>query len=124
MSAAIANRDPPFTSATIFLCLSSSPRLHLFFLVYHPAEYNPSCASMSSSGPVPTGASAAVLKPSEPMPDFAVTVEGPNFDEEISLQKLLGSYQRIGFQANSLGRAIDIVNKMVCCICACSWAVC
>ncbi|KAI0774113.1 Deoxyhypusine synthase [Fomes fomentarius] len=67
---------------------------------------------MSSSGSIPTGASAAVLKPSEPMPDFAVTVEGPNFDEGMSLQKLLASYQRIGFQANSLGKAIDIVNKM------------
>ncbi|KAI0751591.1 Deoxyhypusine synthase [Daedaleopsis nitida] len=67
---------------------------------------------MSSTAPVPTGASAAVLKPSEPMPDFAVTVEGPNFDEEMSLQKLLASYQRIGFQANSLGKAIEIVNKM------------
>ena len=68
---------------------------------------------MSSTGPIPTGASAAVLKPSEPMPDFAVSVEGPNFDEDISLQKLLDSYHRIGFQANSLGKAIDIVNKMV-----------
>ncbi|PIL36984.1 hypothetical protein GSI_00676 [Ganoderma sinense ZZ0214-1] len=67
---------------------------------------------MPSTDLVPTGASAAVLKPSEPMPDFAETVQGPNFEEEISLQKLLASYQRIGFQANSLGKAIDIVNKM------------
>ncbi len=42
-----------------------------------------------------------------------MSVEGPNFDEEMSLQKLLASYSRIGFQANSLGKAIDIVNKMV-----------
>ena len=69
--------------------------------------------TMPSTDSVPTGASAAVLKPSEPMPEFAETVEGPNFEEEISLQKLLASYQRIGFQANSLGKAIDIVNKMV-----------
>lgn len=68
---------------------------------------------MASSSSIPAGASAAVLKPSEPMPDFAVTVEGPNFDEEMSLEKLLDSYTRIGFQANSLGRAIEIVNKMV-----------
>ena len=69
---------------------------------------------MSSTGPIPVGASAAVLKPSEPMPEFAVTVQGPNFDDDISLQKLLDSYSRIGFQANSLGKAIEIVNKMVC----------
>ncbi|KAM5540358.1 hypothetical protein V8D89_005816 [Ganoderma adspersum] len=67
---------------------------------------------MPSTDHVPTGASAAVLKPSEPMPEFAETVVGPNFEEEITLQKLLASYQRIGFQANSLGKAIDIVNKM------------
>ncbi|KAI0772080.1 Deoxyhypusine synthase [Trametes elegans] len=67
---------------------------------------------MEQSSDIPMSASAAVLKPSEPMPDFAVTVEGPNFDEEITLQKLLESYKRIGFQANSLGKAIDIVNKM------------
>lgn len=68
---------------------------------------------MAQSSDIPMSASAAVLKPSEPMPDFAVTVEGPSFDEEITLQKLLESYKRIGFQANSLGKAIDIVNKMV-----------
>ena len=68
---------------------------------------------MASSSNVPSGASAAVLKPSEPMPDFAVSVEGPNFDEEMDLRKLLDSYSRIGFQAHSLGKAIDIVNKMV-----------
>ena len=71
---------------------------------------------MSSSSSVPFGASAAVLKPSEPMPDFAIPVEGPNFDEPMGLDKLLDSYKRIGFQANHLGTAIDIVNKMVCSI--------
>ncbi|KAI0353491.1 Deoxyhypusine synthase [Trametes cingulata] len=67
---------------------------------------------MAPASTIPTDASAAVLKPSEPMPDFAVSVEGPNFEEEVTLQKLLESYKRIGFQANSLGKAIDIVNKM------------
>ncbi|KAH9972327.1 DHS-like NAD/FAD-binding domain-containing protein [Lactifluus volemus] len=61
---------------------------------------------------IPQDASAAVLKPSEPVSDDAVTVQGPNFDEPQTLDTLLGSYERIGFQANSLGRAIDIVNKM------------
>jgi deoxyhypusine synthase len=61
----------------------------------------------------PKGASAAVLKPSEPVPEEAVAVQGPNFDERLTLDSLLGSYERIGFQANSLGKAINIVNKMV-----------
>ena len=62
---------------------------------------------------IPQGASAAVLKPSEPVPEEAIAVQGPNFDERLSLDSLLGSYERIGFQANSLGKAINIVNKMV-----------
>jgi len=61
---------------------------------------------------VPSGASAAVLQPSEPVPDNAVSVEGPNFSQDMDLHTLLDSYKRIGFQANSLGRAIDIINKM------------
>ncbi|KAI0824759.1 Deoxyhypusine synthase [Trametes gibbosa] len=67
---------------------------------------------MAQENSIPSGASAAVLKPSEPMPDFAVSVSGPNFEQDISLQHLLDSYTRIGFQANSLGKAIDIVNRM------------
>ncbi|TFY56256.1 hypothetical protein EVG20_g8999 [Dentipellis fragilis] len=68
----------------------------------------------SSKNPVnvPNGASAAVLKPSDPVPQDAVSVEGPNFDKPITLEGLLGSYERIGFQANSLGKAINIINKM------------
>lgn len=69
---------------------------------------------MASSSSVPTGASAAVLKPSDPIPKTSVSVQGPNFDEAITLDGLLESYKRIGFQANSLGKAIEIVNKMVC----------
>jgi deoxyhypusine synthase len=62
---------------------------------------------------IPHGASAAVLKPSEPLPEDTVAVQGPNFDEHLTLDSLLRSYERIGFQANSLGKAINIVNKMV-----------
>lgn len=61
---------------------------------------------------IPGGASAAVLKPSEPMSDAAVSVEGPNFDQDVTLAQLLDSYKRIGFQASSLAKAIEIVNKM------------
>jgi len=62
---------------------------------------------------VPQVASAAVLKPSEPVPDETLAVQGPNFDESPTLETLLDSYERIGFQANSLARAIQIVHKMV-----------
>ncbi|EDR12843.1 uncharacterized protein LACBIDRAFT_246018 [Laccaria bicolor S238N-H82] len=66
------------------------------------------------AGPsAPSSASAAVLLPSDPIPDTAVSVQGPNFDNHLTIQELLESYERIGFQANSLGQAISIVNKMV-----------
>ena len=62
---------------------------------------------------VPTGASAAVLQPSESVPDSAVSVQGPNFEKPLSLPGFLESYERIGFQATSFGKAIGIVNRMV-----------
>ncbi|KAI0032384.1 Deoxyhypusine synthase [Vararia minispora EC-137] len=61
---------------------------------------------------VPSGASAAVLKPSDPVPSDAVAVEGPDFDAPLSLQTFLGAYERIGFQASSFGTAVRIVDKM------------
>jgi deoxyhypusine synthase len=66
------------------------------------------------SAAVPAEASAAVLQPSEPVSDSAISVQGPDFEKKPSLQELLKSYERIGFQASSLGRAIEIVNRMVC----------
>lgn len=62
---------------------------------------------------VPTDAAAAILLPSAPVPDTAVSVEGPDLEQPQTLQSFLRSYERIGFQANSLGRAINVVNKMV-----------
>jgi deoxyhypusine synthase len=70
-------------------------------------------ASKTDFMAIPTGASAAVLQRSDPISDNAISVQGPNFDTPLSLLQFLQSYERIGFQANSLGRAIDIVNKMV-----------
>ena len=61
----------------------------------------------------PKSASAAVLVQSEPVPQSAVSVQGPDFDKPLDLKQLLASYERIGFQANSFGNAINIVNKMV-----------
>ena len=69
---------------------------------------------MVTTPAVPASAAAAVMQPSEPMPESAVSVKGPNFENPMTLQAFLESYKRIGFQANHLGRAIDIVNKMVC----------
>jgi deoxyhypusine synthase len=74
----------------------------------------PSDYFVMASVDIPAGASSAVLKPSDPVPEDAVSVQGPNFDNPLDLQQFISSYERIGFQANSLGKAIHIVNKMVC----------
>lgn len=63
--------------------------------------------------PVPSGAANAVLLPSQPLPEGTLSVEGPDFERDLSLDALLGSYERIGFQATSLGRAIHVVDNMV-----------
>jgi deoxyhypusine synthase len=61
----------------------------------------------------PQGAAAAVLAPSAPVPEDAIPVIGPDFEKELSLASFLNSYNTIGFQASSFGKAIDIVNQMV-----------
>lgn len=65
-----------------------------------------------SSAP-PAAAAAAVLVHSQPVPEDAVPIRGPDFDKPLDLNTLLGGYEQIGFQATSLGKAIRIVNKMV-----------
>ena len=67
---------------------------------------------------VPSAATAAVLVQSAPVPKDAIPVQGPNFERPLGLQELLSSYERIGFQATSLGRAIEIVEKMVSTLCS------
>ncbi|KIK65298.1 hypothetical protein GYMLUDRAFT_38740 [Collybiopsis luxurians FD-317 M1] len=61
---------------------------------------------------VPGDASAAVLLRSDPVPSDYVSVKGPNFEKSLSLQSFLSSYARIGFQATSFGRAVEIVDRM------------
>lgn len=58
-------------------------------------------------------AHSSVLQASAPIPDSQVPVSGPNFDRPHSLDELLSAYATIGFQASSLGKAVDIVNEMV-----------
>lgn len=51
--------------------------------------------------------------PSESIPDDATHIKGPNFDNAINLQELLESYEKIGFQATGMAKAIQIVERMV-----------
>ncbi|CAI2182038.1 6444_t:CDS:2 [Funneliformis geosporum] len=47
-------------------------------------------------------ATTSVLLRSTPMPENAVTVKGPDFNNQLSLHELLEGYSRMGFQATSL----------------------
>ncbi|KAI8072692.1 deoxyhypusine synthase [Gongronella butleri] len=61
----------------------------------------------------PKGAQAAVFVESVAMPSDATLVKGPDFNTPLSLTDLLSSYKHMGFQASSLGEAIDIVEQMI-----------
>ncbi|KAF8448694.1 DHS-like NAD/FAD-binding domain-containing protein [Boletus edulis BED1] len=55
---------------------------------------------------------AVLLEPTISALENVIPVQGPNFENGLSLQDLLRSYERIGFQATSFGRAVEIVNRM------------
>lgn len=66
----------------------------------------------------PAGAANAVLKPSDPVPAGAVPVKGLDFDafadRNVTVAELVENLANVGFQATSIGQAVDIVNGMVC----------
>jgi deoxyhypusine synthase len=70
------------------------------------------------SGVAPSGVTDAVLMPSDPVPEGAIPVRGVEFDEfkdrSITVAELVEGMANMGFQASSIGQAVDIVNGMVC----------
>jgi deoxyhypusine synthase len=65
----------------------------------------------------PAGVTDAVLKPSDPVPAEAVPVRGLDFDafadRNITVAELVENLKNVGFQATSIGQAVDIVDGMV-----------
>jgi deoxyhypusine synthase len=65
----------------------------------------------------PSGAAAAVLKPSDPVPEGAKKVQGIDFNDyagrSITVEDLIGGMANMGFQASSVGDAVRIINGMV-----------
>lgn len=72
---------------------------------------------MSINGAAPTAVTDAVLKPSNPVPDGAIPVDGVDFDKfahrNISVSELVDGMANMGFQASSIGQAVQIVDGMV-----------
>lgn len=69
------------------------------------------------NGDAPSGATDAVLKPSDPIPEDAIPVKGLDFDafadRNVTVAELVENLANVGFQASSIGQAVDIVNGMV-----------
>lgn len=73
--------------------------------------------STTNEAAAPSGATDAVLKPSEPVPEGAKEVQGIDFNQyakrSITVEELVGGYANMGFQATSVGEAVRIINDMV-----------
>lgn len=73
--------------------------------------------STGNEAAAPSGATDAVLKPSEPVPADAQEVQGIDFNQyanrSITVEELIGGYSNMGFQATSVGEAVRIINGMV-----------
>lgn len=71
----------------------------------------------STNGSVPTSAAAAVLKPSEAMPEGSQKVEELDFNKyhgrSVTVEDLVGGMSNMGFQATSIGSAVKIIEDMV-----------
>lgn len=73
---------------------------------------------MAANNAAPSGATDAVLKPSDPVPEGAMPVKGLDFndfkDRDITVAELVENMAQMGFQASSIGQAAKIVDGMVC----------
>ena len=61
----------------------------------------------------PSVAMEAVLKPSSALPEDMPKIRGYDFNQGVDHRALLQSYITTGFQASSMGQAIQEINKMV-----------
>lgn len=71
----------------------------------------------AASGQAPQGATNAVLKPSDPVPDGATEVKGVEFndyaDRSMTVEELVAGMENMGFQATSVGQAVKVIEGMV-----------
>uniref|UniRef100_A0A8C6LND0 deoxyhypusine synthase n=1 Tax=Nothobranchius furzeri TaxID=105023 RepID=A0A8C6LND0_NOTFU len=65
------------------------------------------------AGHAPSVAMEAVLKPSCELPEDMPKIRGYDFNQGVDLKAVLKSYVTTGFQASSLGLAIQEINRMI-----------
>lgn len=76
-------------------------------------------AEIMSDGDI-SNAREAVLKPSCELPEDTLKIRGYDFNQGVDLQAVMDSFITTGFQASSLGLAIQEINQMVRDISRCS----
>lgn len=79
----------------------------------YPSPLAPAKMTTNAASSDTNAAHASVLMPSEAIPEDALHIKGPDFNNAITLQDLLTSYEKIGFQATGLAKAIKIIEDMV-----------
>lgn len=71
----------------------------------------------AAHGQAPAGATDAVLKPSDPVPEGAQEVKGVEFNDyagrSITVEELVAGMENMGFQATSVGQAVKVIEGMV-----------
>lgn len=69
------------------------------------------------NGSAPATVTDAVLKPSDPVPEGAIPVQGLDFDKyagrNVTAAELVDGMVNMGFQASSVGQAVKIIDGMV-----------
>lgn len=74
-------------------------------------------ANQDPTSQAPSGATDAVLKPSEPVAQGSREVQGIDFNayaqRSITVEELVEGYASMGFQATAVGEAVRIINEMV-----------
>jgi deoxyhypusine synthase len=85
--------------------------------IWISSKHTAQAMSPGSEAAAPSGATDAVLKPSEPVPADAKEVQGIDFNQyanrSITVEELIAGYSTMGFQATAVGEAVRIINDMV-----------
>ncbi|KAG0266189.1 hypothetical protein DFQ27_009956 [Actinomortierella ambigua] len=67
---------------------------------------------MDQATALPEATQAAVFVQSTEMPADSVVIQGVDFNKPVTLDSLLSTFVRSGFQASAVGQAIEIINEM------------
>ncbi|ORZ37547.1 putative deoxyhypusine synthase [Catenaria anguillulae PL171] len=78
----------------------------------NPTTPSSATAPAEAHGHVPDSVTAAVLVHSTSLEGTHAVVQGPDFNQPLSLNQLLASYSNIGFPRVVHWQAIDLINKM------------